>query len=386
MILKRFLTLNNLIMKTRKLLTILLGLFVAAMIISCENNDDIVMPEGSILPESFKVDIPDALSRQGTQNARVAVDTLDGNVVYMHLTNFIHVGEEAAEIVEAEIVEDIIKSIVLYGINKPMSLSFEGEDDGRTKNLDVIETSFFDGVEWEFELNITDAASEGNEDGGKAIQIFWNRNPIKGIAILKPYNIDRDDHMDAEDAIFNLEYSEAGDHGYDAHMIIQAANLPLEEPLDNPYSVNAMKMFVGKKGDIIDVYGNTNHPNAVLFGANVGFNWAFVASGNNNKDIGVAEVGLPSSNLDEPSRNILLEQYSIKNVFTNEIFTLWPNISPDIVNAYLHNTEAPGFFSKYGFVQGGTSPGQDYDELEVRLPDLSPYNPKEIANLFIDFK
>jgi hypothetical protein len=36
MILKRFLTLNNLIMKTRKLLTILLGLFVAAMIISCE--------------------------------------------------------------------------------------------------------------------------------------------------------------------------------------------------------------------------------------------------------------------------------------------------------------------------------------------------------------
>ncbi len=381
MILKRFLTLNNLIMKTRKLFTILLGLFVAAMIISCENNDEIVMPEGSILPESFKVDIPDALSRQGIENARVAVDTLDGNVVYLHLTNFIHVGEEAAEI-----VEDIIKSIVLYGINKPMSLSFEGEDDGRIKNLDVIETSFFDGIEWEFELNITDAASEGNEDGGKAIQIFWNRNPIKGIAILKPYNIDRDDHMEAEDAIFSIEYSEAGDHGYDAHMIIQASNLPLEEPLDNPYSVNTMKMFVGKKGEIIDVYGNTNHPNAVLFGANVGFNWAFVASGNNTKDIGVAEVGLPSSQLDEPSRNVLLETYSIKNVFTSEIYSLWPNIHPDIVNAYLHNTEAPGFFSKYGFVQGGTSPGQEYDELEVRLPDLSPYNPKEIANLFIDFK
>ena len=381
MILRRFLTLNNLIMKTRKLLTILLGLFVAAMIISCENNDDIVVPEGRILPESLRVDIPDALSRQGYQNARIAVDTLDGNVVYMHLINFIHVGEGATEI-----VEDIIKSIVIYGINKPLSLSFEGEDDGRIKNLDVIETSFFDGVEWEFELNITDAASEGNEDGGKAIQIFWNRNPIKGIAILKPYNIDRDNHLDAEDAIFSLEYSEAGDHGYDAHMIVQAANLPLEEPLDNPYSVNTLKMFVGKKGDIIDVYGNTNHPNAVLFGANVGFNWAFVASGNNKNDIGVAEVGLPSSNLDEPSRNILLEEYSIKNVFTNEIYSLWPNINPAVVNAYLHNTEAPGFFSKHGFVQGGSSPGQEYDELEVRLPDLSPYNPKEISNLFIEFK
>lgn len=381
MIWKEFSTLNNFIMKTRKILTLLLGILVAAMIISCENNDPVVMPEESILPENFSIDIPDALSRQGVENARVAVDTLDGNVIYMHLTNFIHVGEEAAEI-----VEDIIKSIVLYGINKPMSFSFEGEDDGRTKNLDVIKTSFFDGEEWEFELNITDAASEGNEDGGKAIQIFWNRRPIKGIAILKPYNIDRDDHMDAEDAIFSIVYSEAGDHGYDAHMIIEAANLPLEEPLDNPYSVSSMKMFVGKKGDVIDVYGNTNHPNAILFGANVGFNWAFVAAGDHKKDIGVAEVGLPSSNLDEPSRAVLLEEYSIKNVFTNEIYYLWPNINPDVVNAYLHNTEAPGFFSKHGFVQGGTSPGPEYDLLEARLPNLSPYNPKEITNLFIDFK
>ena len=368
-------------MKTRKLLTILLGIFVAAMIISCENNDDYVVPEGSILPENFKVDIPDALSRQGDPNARIAVDTLDGNVVYMHLRNFIHAGEEAADI-----VQDIIKSIVLYGINKPMSLSFEGEEDGRIKNLDVVETSFFDGEEWEFELNITDAASEGNEDGGKAIQIFWNRNPIKGIAILKPYNIDRNSHLHAEDAIFSITYSEAGDHGYDAHMIIQASNLPLEEPLDNPYSVSTLKMFVGKNGNVIDVYGNTNHPNAVLFGANVGFNWAFVASGNNLQDIGVAEVGLPSSNLDEPSRNIILEEYSIKNVFTAEIYSLWPNIAPEVVNAYLYNTDAPGFFNKNGFVQGGTSPGPEYDHLESRLPDLSPYNPKEISSLMIEFK
>ena len=125
-------------MKTRKILTLLLGIFVAAMIVSCENNDPVVMPEESILPEHFSIDIPDALSRQGAANAKVAVDTLDGNVIYMHLTNFIHVGEKAAEI-----VEDIIRSIVLYGINKPISFSFEGQDDGRTKNLDVIKTSFF---------------------------------------------------------------------------------------------------------------------------------------------------------------------------------------------------------------------------------------------------
>ena len=372
---------KDLIMKKRRFITILVGIFVAATIISCENNNDFIVTEDSILPQNFKVEIPDALSRQGTINGRVAVDTVDGNVIYEHLTNFIHVGETGAEI-----VEDIIKSISLYQINKPMAFSFEGDEDGRIKNLTVIKTSFYDGEEWEFELLITDAESEANDDGGKAIQIFWNRFPVKGIATLKPYNIDRDENPEAKDAIFRISYSEGGEHGYDAHMIVEVADLPLEEPLDNPYSMSNMKMFVGKKGNIIDVYGNSNHPNALFFSGTVGFNWAFVASGKNNEDIGVAEVGLPPSNLDSPNRSVILGDYSIKNVFTNEIYSVWPNINDEVVQAYLYNTEAPGFFSNNGFVQGGTSPGPQYDDLITRLPDMSPYNPNEITNLSIDFE
>lgn len=368
-------------MKKRRFITILVGIFVAATIISCENNNDFIVTEDSILPSNFKVEIPDALSRQGAINGRVAVDTVDGNVIYEHLTNFIHVGETGADI-----VEEIIKSISLYRINKPMAFSFEGDEDGRIKNLTVIKTSFYDGEEWEFELLITDAASEVNDDGGKAIQIFWNRFPVKGIATLKPYNIDRNENSEAKDAIFRITYSEGGEHGYDAHMIVEVADLPLEEPLDNPYSMSNLKMFVGKKGNIIDVYGNSNHPNALFFSGTVGFNWAFVASGKNNEDLGVAEVGLPPSNLDDPSRSVILSDYSIKNVFTNEIYSVWPNINEEVVQAYLYNTEAPGFFSNNGFVQGGTSPGPEYDDLETRLPGMSPYNPKEITNLSIDFK
>ncbi|UCG26649.1 MAG: hypothetical protein JSV24_06615 [Bacteroidales bacterium] len=357
-------------------------LFSAILFTGCEKDPDPSQDETSILPESFKVDIPDAISRESiVKKSAPLVDTLQGNEIYEHLSNFIAIGEGAADI-----VQEIIFAIAVYGINKPMYFPFEGDDDGRIKNLEVVENSSFDGASWEFQLTITDAESESNADGGKAIQVFWNRNPVKGIAVLKPYNIDRTHHLNAADAIFRIDYSEAGERGYDAHMIVYIAGLPLANPLVDPFSMSALKMFAGKKGDVIDVYGNSNHPNARFFTDNSGFNWAFVASGDEILDIGVAEVGLPPSSLDEPSRNVLLDYYSIENVFSRQIYEWWPTIDPATVAAYLYNTAAPGYFDSKGFVQGGTSPGAEYDDIEGRLPGLSPYNPKEISNLSISFK
>lgn len=369
-------------MKTGKIGMLLSVILVSLFIVSCQNDKEIITPQDTILPEKFKVDIPSALSHQQfSMMGRVAVDTLDGNAIYQHLTNFIAVGDEAANI-----VQDIIFYIAVYHINHPISLSFQGNEDGRTKNLEVIENSSFDGKDWEFQLTITDSESEGNEDGGNAIQIFWNRNPIQGIAILKPYNINRELTNDWAQGVFRIDYSEAGESGYDATMTVQVASLPLAEPLENPYSMKSLKMFAGKNGDIIDLYGNSNHPNAIFFSGNAGFNWAFVASGNKVENIGVAEVGLPPSNLDEPVRNVLLEEYSIKNVFVNEIYSVWPDISDDVVQAYLYNTDAPGFFNQGGFITGGTSPGTVFDALVPRLDGLSPFNPKAITNLDIAFK
>jgi hypothetical protein len=267
-----------------------------------------------------------------------------------------------------------------------MSLSFESDEDGRTKNLVVTENPSFEGENWDFMLTITDAMSESEPDGGKGLQIFWNRYPIKGIAIIKPFNTNRDEDQEFEEGIFRIDYSEGGEHGYENHMIVSIANLETASPLEDPFSINALKMFAGKEGDIIDVYGNSNHPNAKFFTEDVGFNWAFVASGSESKDIGVAEVGLPPSNLDEPNKKTLLDYYSIKNVFTREIYELWPTINQHNVDAYLHNTGAPGYFADHGFVSGGESPGEEYNDLEFRLSLLSPYNPKEISNLTINFK
>jgi hypothetical protein len=366
----------------KRIIKFLSSLLLSGIILfsGCKNDQGVKPADQSILPENFKVAVPGSMS-SANANLRIAGDTLKGNAIYEHLRTFIAIGEGASDIVQG-----IITGIRVYHINKPLSLTFNGDDDHRSKNLVVTENQEFEGNQWEFFLTITDAESEGNADGGKAIEVFWNRNPVKGIAILKPYNINRGSNWGGETAIVRLDYSEAGEHGYDAEMVVSIADIPLASPLTDPFSVSALKMFVGKKGNNIDVFGNSDHPNAVLFSGTKGFDWAFVGSGLETENIGVAEVGLPPSSLDQSNRTVLLKDYSIKNVFTNEILAVWPNISQDLINAYLYNTEAPGYFNHGGFVSGGTSPGTEYDPLVVRINALSPYNPKDINELIVEFK
>jgi hypothetical protein len=367
-------------MKKLSLISFVVFLAGTLLFTACENDPIGNGTENSILPTKFSVDIPDAISQDISAKKSVAIDTMKGNEVYEHLTFFINVGESAAEIVES-----IIWSISAYDIDRIITMSYQSDEDSRIKNLVVLEAPECDEVVWDYGLTITDADSETEEDGGKAMQIFWNENPRAGIAMLKPYNINRRDDSELGEAMFRLDYSEAGEMGYDAHMIVSITDLPSIDPLLEPFAMNAMKMFVGKKGDFVDVYGNSSHPNAKLLTTTTGYNWAFVASGEDNRDLAAAEVGLPLSSIDAEGRDILLGDNSIKNVFTNEVLTVWPNAGQQLIDAWLTNTEAPGFFDGNGFVQGGTLPSEEYSEVADRIIGLTPYNPKTVANLEIVF-
>lgn len=374
-------------MKTAKLISFVLitGLAFSILLTSCEMNQDETSQE-DILPSSFSVDIPASISSStanGRLGARSAEDTVKGNDIYVNLGTFIAVGEASSQL-----VEEFIAGIRKYKIDRVMSITYVGEDDNRVKNLIVLSDVSFEGQDWDYELTITDADSESEADGGKALQIFWNKaSTVKGIAIIKPYNCDRIKNANAPDAMFRIDYSEAGELGYDAHMEVSIAGLPVGSPLNDLYAINTLHMFAGKKGDVVDVYGNSNHPNAILFSGTPGFNWAFVASGNDPANIGVAEVGLPPSTLDSDDRSVLLKEYSIKNVFTNEITAVWPGIDQNVLAAYLSTTAAPGYFNdSQGFISGGKSPGAAWDVLAKRLDTLSPYNPKATSNLSISFK
>ena len=95
--------------------------------------------------------------------------------------------------------------------------------------------------------------------------------------------------------------------------------------------------------------------------------------------------GLPPMNLDATDRTTLLEMYSIKNVFKNQVLSVWPEINQEILNAYLYYTQAPGYFAQQGFEQAGTAPSDLYKPLSEKIKTLAPYNPASILNMSIKF-
>lgn len=351
---------------------------------SCSDNDD--SDNQDVVPERFGLDVPDTFqssisgNRVASTTARTE-DDIDGNGVYELLGFFISLGEESSNI-----VEEIINAIRPFGLLGPTSLSYESDDDGRLKNLELTEGASYEGVDYEYVLLITDSDSEGNDDKGNAMQIFWNRSPIEGVAILKPYNLDRVENAENESAIFKIEYSETGNLGYESHMIVSITGLQLEDAEEDPYSVDNLKMFVGRNDDTFDLYGNSNHPNASFFSEETGFNWAFVGSALDSRDLGVSEVGLPPSTLSSTSREEILKEYSIKQVFTDQILGVFPSLDQESLDPLLVNTEAPAYFDQAGFIQGGESPGDDWNELSARILELTPFSPLEIQNLTIEFQ
>lgn len=379
-------------MKTRNLILGTLTFIAVVFFTSCEDNNIEPQNDYGILPERFSIDIPTSLSNESSLKS-AETDTLSGNEIYMHLTNFIAVGEAGAEL-----VEDIIWGITIHHIDQIKTLTFVSDEDNRVKNLVVYENAEYAGRVWEYQLTLTDADSEGNEDNGIGMQIFWNKSPIAGIAILKPYNINRND-VEAGQAMFSIEYSEEGTDKYEKYMVIEISDLPMPSTEDDMFAVNTLKMFVGKDGDRIDVYGNSNHPNTQFNSydmESIGYNWAFVASGYQSNDLGVAEVGLPFSSADITSRESILVNNSIHTVINREMTNFIVAENPQLVGfeelieaylkPYLSNAEAPGYFNSMGFVQAGTAPDNSYSELETSITTLVPYNPKDISELQVEFK
>ncbi len=367
-------------MKKSQVILMVAIMIPAILFQSCKKEDEVELPQNneSILPDQFMVDIPSSISSEATfKNANF--DTLQGNDIYEHLRTFIHVGEDAAQL-----TTEIILSISWFNLSQPMSFTFTGDDDGRLKQVVIIENGTYEGVTYAYKLTLADIDENDSElSTNTAMQIFWDKNPVKGVALLRPWNIDRTTNPIFMQTKYRIDYSEAGEMGYDRHMLVTIDKLPVSS--FEPFAVSTLKMFVGKDGDVVDIYGNTEHPNANFFNGDTGFDWAFVASGSDSQNIAVAEVGLPPLNLDSDDRYKLLVEHSIQNVFEAQIYDAWPWIDSTIVQSYLYNTAAPGFFTQGGFVQGGTAPSQDYAPFMNIIQGLKPFNPVEINELEILF-
>ena len=357
---------------TMKSIKFLMLLFSMALIVSCSSDDEV---RGTIdIPANFSVDIPTPISSNtGTLSGRTSGDGdgfIEGNEIYESVRHFIYLGEQSAEILELTLV--VGAALEQQNIR---SFTFTSEDDDREKRIDLVEGVSRGGVSYEYELTMVDT-----ENDERALQLLWNTDPaVSGVAIMQPYNFDRTDSEVDADAFFRIDYTE--DHSdYDAAMTVSIAGVEAVENGD----IDNLKMFVGKKDDIVEVMGNSNHPNVIIADENFtgGRNYAFVGRGDESTDLGVVKLALPPSSTATAD---VLEDYSVFAVLEDEIQAAGIS-DQNVIDAILVEALSPAYFNNNGFITSGPDNKPDSFSAEfVDLTGMNPFVPNDIKNLTISF-
>jgi hypothetical protein len=368
----------------KSILIIALGFSLIYLFNSCKK-DEIEPNSPSILPENFSIEVP-KLSAFSVWNKD-----------FPYVVQGIHIDYSAADCISlsgfvAKLIDTTIAQIRKYNPTQKSSFTYQSKDDNRAKNIMIYENAEFEGKIWQYQMNVSDADSEENADGGLGFQLFWNQSPLEGIAILRPSNLNMGKLDIFSRATFRVDYSEASNN-YEKEMTVYIKGFKFRS-FDNRYIMESLKMTIGRKANITVAFGNANFPDAQLFNSETGYNIAVVAAGTNSPIvvaslgsspllIGTSEIGLPFSNLNSTDRKVILEDYSMKNVYINQLKQT--HMTPDGVEMCLWGTSVPCYYE--GIVMLTTiSPGPEFDECETALKSLVPFNPSEVTNLQINFK
>lgn len=366
-------------MRTIKILSFI---FVALMV-ACTSEEGVK----NTMPTKLTINIPDNLSTNVNSTSRssrsVQSDTLDGAETYELLRAFIHIGEGAAEMVDA-----IASGLHQHKIDRAMEVSYNG-DDARRKKMIVEEDMDYQSETWDLKMTVVD-----KELNDTAMQLWWNEDGERGICIMKPYQVDRIGNAGNSNLMYKIDYSEEEDD-YDARMIVSITG----EKNEDEWGIDKLKFFVGQKGDEFELYGNSNHPNVSnLFQSYTdGANYAFAARSNESDDQAVAQIALPPSTL---THSDVFEEYGVKEVLMDEIInalqaegtidtTGYGPAQWQLTYAYLEsimiNVESPAYFNTAGFISAGALPS-GFDADFADLSALIPYVPNDVLNLEIKFE
>ena len=352
----------------KKLYLLIFGAFFLA---ACsEEKDKIEDAQSADLPDKFTVDIPSTLRNPAGLSAGRMKESqeLSASDIYGGLRGFIYVGEQAADA-----LEEIIKVAAVAQVAGLSEFTIESDEDGASKTFNFNEDVTYASVTYANEMKVTD------EDGDLALQVVWNTNPVSGTAILNPYYLDHTEGEELIDTFYRLDYSESAD-GNTQQMTVSISGIPLDEGLNN------LKMTVTKTGDIVEVFGNSNHPGLTIVNENAPLdrNYAFIGRADATNDVAVAEVALPPSSVET---NDVMEDYSLYAVIDADIKSVGIT-DQDAIDAYLANAVPPAYFDD---VTGFLGAGEDVPAHEaftsefIDLSELSPFVPSDIAGLSVEF-
>lgn len=346
-------------------------IFGVLFLLACsEEKDKIDDIDSGNLPNQFTVDIPSTLSNpSGLSAGRVKENQqLSASDIYGGLRGFIYVGEQAAVA-----LEEIIKVAAVVKISGLDEFTIESDDDGVSKTFTFNTNVSYGSTSYANEMIVTD------EGGEMALQVVWNNSPVSGTAILNPYYLDHNEGQELIDTFYRLDYQESLD-GDTQEMTVSISGIPLEEGLDN------LKMTVTKNGDVVEVFGNSNHPDLTIVNENnpVDRNYAFIARADVSNDVAVAEVALP---LSSEETNDVMEDYSLHSVIDADIKSVGIT-DQDAIDSYLEHAVPPAYFDDItGFLGAGDDvpTNEGFTSEFIDLSDMSPYVPKDVASLSVTF-
>jgi hypothetical protein len=329
----------------------------------------------NIIPlDSILVDIPAPLSTY-VSGARKSspVDPIDGQEIYEALRVYIGFAEESAEL-----IRKILEIIHDQKLTKPKDFQFTG-DDGRTKEVSIRTDIFADGISWDYRINIQ------NSGGNMAFQFFWIKKPFQAFAILDLYAMDSIEHQTIQGMMMSIQVNRNKGIGVKRQQMVQVADHP--KPGSDDSYLDNLKMLILDKGNLVEIMGNSNHPDMVLIDSSQtpGKSYSFVGRGSKSQDIGVVKLALPPSGLN--NLQFLFEQYSVDTVLKSEILNLDPSFPIDTLNVLLQNARIPAYFNGQGFISAGPIPPSlpGFTNTFIDLSGLNPFLPKEVRDLKIDF-
>ncbi|MCH7657011.1 MAG: hypothetical protein IIB05_01645 [Bacteroidetes bacterium] len=359
-------------MKNIKVITVIITL--SAIVFSgCGKNES-----GDSLPDNITIGISDAISFPApntNKSAYLGVDALTGEDIYMHLRNFIYLGE-----LSADLVQDMMLSLKKHNITHSTTFPYESIYDGKNKDVVVKENISINDTTWDFCLTVSD------EELGTAFQLFWNTNPLEVITILQPRAFDFSTTRNPN-AMIQIEYSE-NDPDYDKTMIVSITKM---DSTSRQYMSN-LKFFAGKNGDIISLYGNSTHPYMTLLNDNHNSGRCFCFRARNDvpNDIAIARIALPTI-LQTDMSNIWVD-FSVDKVLTEEIDIVYANVDQatlsDIKKIFLARAVGPAYFTgEQGFVSnaGDIPDDEGFTQDFMDMTGLNPWSPAEINQMIITF-
>jgi len=329
---------------------------------SCKKDEEEVYGD-NILPSELSFNLPPSISSPVSKSDK----TLSGDEIYNFMRAFIHTGN-----IGAEVVRTVVSAINQNHLDQPMNFTYVSNEDDREKFVTVTENKVFEGETYQYKLEMDDS-------GATCLQIYWNKSPVKGVTIVKPSVLNKND-IKNPNAVIRVDYSEAGNL-YTREMTVSVSGLTTnsEDKLDK------LKLFAGEKDGILELYGNANLPTATILDENHvgGYQWAFVAKSDRAKDISTVSVCLPVCSYETNVE--ILSEFSLINVLTSEINIIEPNATDEQVADFLVNTASPGYFSNNGFISCGDDVPNGFETDFIDLGTLLPYTPKEINDMEVSF-